>query len=134
MIGLTTKQQARIGRAMAQAVTRANQSPEKLAQKLDELENENERLRAQLAEADQLIRKLRAIVRANVPEYAVTPPSAQMYDGHPVITVREAARLVNRSQPTVYRWCAAGKLQAEQTNTGRWLVLVDGRGNPKFTK
>lgn len=121
---MMTKQ---IGRSMAAAVTRVNESPERLQERLDEANAIIDNLRAQMRE---LKRELSAY-RLNSDEYtgrgrASTPETitGEAINGRPVFSIEAAAKAAGMKYHSAYRRVTSGKWEAVQ-RAGQWRVYAD---------
>lgn len=102
-----------MGRALATQVRRVNNDPERLRERIAELEAQVERQRAIIA----------SYRREREPE---APPVGSMYNGRPIITALEAAQWKGVSKATVCRYLQTGHWQGVRVdNTGRWAVFTD---------
>lgn len=117
----------KIGRAMAAAVVRVNESPERLKERLDEANNTIDNLRAQIRE---LKRELSAY-RLNSDEYtggrSLAPSetiTGEAINGRPVFSIEAAAKAAGMKYHTAYRRVTSGKWEAVQ-RAGIWRVFAD---------
>lgn len=123
---MITKQ---IGRAMAAAVTRVNESPERLQERLDEANAIIDNLRAQMRE---LKRELSAY-RLNSPEYVVGTRNGaseetitgEAINGRPVYTIAAAAKAAGMKYHSAYRRAISGKWESVQHPDRSWRVYAD---------
>lgn len=106
-----------MGSAMAAAVTRANNDPDYLRQRI--------------ADQDAEIERLKQIIRDLKPQRIEQPKDdRQFYNGRPVITPTEAAQQCRVSKSTVSRYLESGHWEGVQIgSSNRWLVYTD-RGLP----
>lgn len=121
---MITKQ---IGRAMAAAVTRVNESPERLQERLDEANAIIDNLRAQMRE---LKRELSAY-RLNSDEYRsgrtnhVADITGEAINGRPVYTIAAAAKAAGMKYHSAYRRAISGKWESVQHPDRSWRVYAD---------
>lgn len=130
-----------VGRAMATAVTRTNENPQRLVQRLTDALDTIDELRRQLRERDARIADLHTQLDHAAHEIATseTPllgrgagvrpdPTARVdaiiINNRPVITVAEAAMRARVSHVTAWRYVTSGHWAAVQEGS-RWLVYLD---------
>lgn len=102
----------RIGRAMSEQLERVNHTPERLQERIRELEKQNDLLRARLRLYEQ--------------RDGSTVDAPQMFNGRPVITPNDAASRTWTSRSTVNRYLTSGYWQGVQVSgSNRWWVYAD---------
>lgn len=112
-----------IGRAMSTQLERVNHTPERLLERIAQLEDQLDLLRGMLRVKESENTDLRAVLESRGSD---RPAAPQLFNGRPVITPNEAAARTWTSRSTVNRYLTSGYWQGIQVpGSNRWWVYAD---------
>ena len=123
-----------VGRALAAQLDRVNQNPDRLRERIAELEQANEMLVAKVARLTAALEAHQTIIDDLVEGKPAQPPPGDTYNGRPVLSISEAAERVGLSYWTAFGYVQTQYWEAHQKANKEWVVFADRPLNRKRSK
>lgn len=124
-----------VGRAMAAQLDRVNNSPDRLRERIEELEQANESLVAEVLSLRAALEAAQLMIDDLADgKPAAQPPPGDTYQGRPVLSIKEAAKRAGVSYWIAFGYVQTGWWKAEQKPNKEWVVFSDKPLNRKRSR